>query len=94
MIEMSCITNIENVKRRKIMKNNFYVLNDGDVINISKILHIHLSKTEECAYVYIEHLMHGENEYTEEYGNVFKRIKISLDDYDKIVELITKNNYA
>jgi hypothetical protein len=76
------------------MKNNFYVLNDGDVINISKILHIHLSKTEECAYVYIEHLMHGENEYTEEYGNVFKRIKISLDDYDKIVELITKNNYA
>lgn len=76
------------------MKNNFYVLNDGDVINISKILYIHLSKTEECAYVYIEHLMHGENEYTEEYGNVFKRIKISLDDYDKIVELITKNNYA
>ena len=76
------------------MKNNCYVLNDGDVINISKILHIHLSKTEECAYVYIEHLMHGENEYTEEYGNVFKRIKISLDDYDKIVELITKNNYA
>ena len=76
------------------MKNNFYVLNDGDVVNISKILHIHLSKTEECAYVYIEHLMHGENEYTEEYGNVFKRIKISLDDYDKIVELITKNNYA
>lgn len=76
------------------MKNNFYVLADGDVINISKILYIHLSKTEECAYVYIEHLMHGENEYTEEYGNVFKRIKISLDDYDKIVELITKNNYA
>jgi hypothetical protein len=76
------------------MKRNFYILGDGDVINISKILYIHLSKTEECAYVYIEHLMHGENEYTEEYGNVFKRIKISLVDYDKIIELITKENYA
>lgn len=76
------------------MKNNFYVLTDGDVINITKILHIHLSKSEECAYVYIEHLMHGENEYTEEYGNLCKRVKISLEDYDKIVELIIKENYA
>ena len=43
------------------MKTNFFVMIDGDVINISKILYIHLSKSEECAYVYIEHLMHGEN---------------------------------
>ena len=75
------------------MKNKFCVLIDGDIINISKILYIHLSKTEECAYVYIEHLSHGENEYTEEYGNLCKRIKISLEDYDKIVKLITKENY-
>lgn len=75
------------------MKNKFCVLIDGDIINISKILYIHLSKTEECAYVYIGHLMHGENEYTEEYGNLCKRIKISLEDYDKIVKLITKENY-
>lgn len=75
------------------MKNKFCVLIDGDIINISKILYIHLSKTEECAYVYIEHLMHGENEYIEEYGNLCKRIKISLEDYDKIVKLITKENY-
>lgn len=75
------------------MKNKFCVLIDGDIINISKILYIHLSKTEECAYVYIEHLMHGENEYTEEYGNLCKRIKISLEDYDKIVKLITKENH-
>ena len=44
-------------------------------------------------FVYIEHLMHGENEYTEEYGNLCKRIKISLEDYDKIVKLITKENH-
>lgn len=75
------------------MKNKFCVLIDGDIINISKILYIHLSKTEECAYVYIEHLMHGENEYTEEYGNLCKRIKISLEDYDKIVKLITRENH-
>ena len=75
------------------MKNKFCVLIDGDIINISKILYIHLSKTEECAYVYIEHLMHGENEYTEEYGNLCKRIKISLEDYDKIVKLVTKENH-
>ena len=75
------------------MKNKFCVLIDGDIINISKILYIHLSKTEECAYVYIEQLMHGENEYTEEYGNLCKRIKISLEDYDKIVKLITKENH-
>lgn len=72
------------------MKTNFFVMIDGDVINISKILYIHLSKSEECAYVYVEHLMHGENEFTEEYGNLCKRVKISLDDYDKIVELISK----
>jgi hypothetical protein len=72
------------------MKTRFCVLKDGDIINLDKVLYVHLSKSEECAYVYIGHLMHGENEFVEDHGNIFKRIRVSLEDYDNIVELINK----
>ena len=69
------------------MKTRFFILENGDIINVEQILYIHLSKSEECAYVYIKHLMHASDNYIVDYGNLSKRIKISLADYDKFIQL-------
>ena len=67
---------------------HFLILENGNIINIQEILYVHLSKTEECAYVYVKHLMHASDDYTENFGNIAKRIKITLKDYDRLTSII------
>ena len=67
---------------------HFLILENGNIINVQEILYVHLSKTEECAYVYVKHLMHASDDYAENFGNIAKRIKITLKDYDRLTNMI------
>jgi len=67
---------------------HFFILENGNILNMEEILYVHLSKTEEYAYVYMKHLMHASDEYTENFGNIAKRVKITLRDYDRLIQII------
>ena len=40
----------------------FFIMKNGDVINTNEIIYIHLSKTEEKAFIYIKGLFHSKVE--------------------------------
>ena len=65
---------------------HFLILENGDVINMNEVLYVHLSKTEECAYVYVNNLRHASDDYHDVIGA--KRVRITLKDYDKFISIV------
>ena len=65
-----------------------FIMKNGDVININEIIYIHLSKTEEKAFVYVKGLFHCKTESYDRSKILPKRLTISLDDYDKLVKIL------
>lgn len=72
------------VKETKI-RQNFVELKNGDIINLSKMILIRLSRSEECAYMYLEGLYHSSGEFP---PNSTKMVEITLEDYDKIRKML------
>lgn len=72
----------------KYMKNKFFIMKNGDVINIDEIIYIHPSKTEEKAFIYVKGLFHSKVEDYDKSLVIPKRLTINLEEYDKLVKIL------
>lgn len=66
----------------------YFIMKNGDVINMNEIIYIHLSKTEEKAFVYIKGLFHSKTESYDRSKILPKRLTISLEEYDNLVKIL------
>lgn len=66
----------------------FFIMKNGDVINIDEIIYIHLSKTEEKAFIYVKGLFHSKVEHYDKSIVLPKRLTVNLDEYDNLIKLI------
>ena len=64
----------------------FFIMKNGDVINTHEIIYIHLSKTEEKAFIYIKGLFHSKVEDYDKSLIIPKRVAINLEEYDNLIK--------
>lgn len=64
----------------------FFIMKNGDVINTNEIIYIHLSKTEEKAFIYIKGLFHSKVEDYHKSLIIPKRVTINLEEYDNLIK--------